>query len=223
MSSCETIKIPKQYKKISLADFVDAGRAVSGVIRDGAGSGKKTQTLLEPLGVSHEKAVHDAYQQGLEEGNRRATELLQSEYIRRTELEEGKINEVLKKAELHLRELSPRIENALLQFVVGVAEQIVRQEIKTDQTIVLNTIKEGIKNISGVEKITIRINPAHKVIVQKSKPSIQSISESLRDIRIETDDTVEPGGCIIESDIGTIDARIATQLDQVKKIIAANQ
>ena len=205
-----------------LVDFTAAGSDSSGAVHHASGKGKNARTVLEPLGISHEKALHDAYQQGLEEGNRRATELLQSEYVRRTELEEGKINDVLKKAEHHLKELSPHIENGLLQFAVGVAEQIVRKEIKTDRTVVLNTIREGIKNISGVEKITIRIHPSHKIIVQKNKTSIQSISESLRDIRIETDDTIEPGGCIIESDIGNVDARVATQLEQVKKIIAAN-
>jgi flagellar biosynthesis/type III secretory pathway protein FliH len=40
--------------------------------------------------------------------------------------------------------------------------------------------------------------------------------EGVREIMIETDDTVERGGCIIESASGNIDARIATQLAQIE-------
>ena len=37
------------------------------------------------------------------------------------------------------------------------------------------------------------------------------------------DEHVEQGGCIIESDLGNVDARIATQIEQVYAIINQQQ
>ncbi len=217
MSLSETIRVSSVFKNIHLHEYSERGIDSPSVIKK-KGS-RSEQNTIQTLPIVDEKAIHEAYQQGIEEGNRRATELLHSEYVHRIELEQQKINDVIQRIENSLKELSPKIENVLLHFSLGVAEQIVRQEIATNPQIVLNVIKDGIRNILGVEKIKIRINPVDKNIIQESKISIQSISESLREIIFETDENVEAGGCIIESDIGNVDARIATQIEQVNKII----
>ena len=43
--------------------------------------------------------------------------------------------------------------------------------------------------------------------------------ESLENVRIEEDSRVDPGGCIIETSFGDIDARIQTQLQVLEEKI----
>jgi flagellar assembly protein FliH len=47
--------------------------------------------------------------------------------------------------------------------------------------------------------------------------------EGTRDIQIQEDSTVDSGGCVIETDFGEIDARIASQLAELEtKILEAS-
>jgi len=43
--------------------------------------------------------------------------------------------------------------------------------------------------------------------------------EKLENITIEEDSRVDPGGCVIETSFGDIDARIATQLSVIEEKI----
>jgi flagellar assembly protein FliH len=43
--------------------------------------------------------------------------------------------------------------------------------------------------------------------------------EGVKDIQVAEDSTVDPGGCIIETDFGEIDARISSQLAELESKI----
>lgn len=213
MSSSDVIKISKAFRtaRIHGVDSPNLLRADSQMFARG----------MAPL--VDEQAVHNAYQQGVEEGNRRATELLKSEYHGRVEEERHQIQAVFRTIEERLSSLTPAVEKALLAFTLGIAGHVIRQEVKTNPEIVLNVIKDGIKNILGVETIKIRVHPSNVQLVQEQKHTIQSVSASLREIIFEADEHIEQGGCIIESDLGNVDARIITQIEQVNSIINQQQ
>jgi len=44
--------------------------------------------------------------------------------------------------------------------------------------------------------------------------------ESGKTLVFREDDTVKVGGCVVETDIGTIDAQLDTQLNAIKKALA---
>jgi len=218
MSSSDVIKISNTFRSIRIQG-VDSRN----LLRD-----NDTQLLEQYSGKTmtplvDEQAVTNAFQQGIEEGHRRATELMKAEYRDMVEEERNQIQSLFQTIEQRLTGLTPAVEKALLTFTLGVAEHIVRQEIKTSPEIVLNVIQDGIKNILGVETIKIRVHPSNVQLVQEQKHAIQSVSSSLREIIFEADEHVEQGGCIIESDLGNVDARIVTQIEQVSSIISEQQ
>jgi len=218
MSSSDVIKISNAFRSVRIK-----GIDSRNLLRE-----NDTQLLdqypsrgMAPL--VDEQAVHIAFQQGIEEGHRRATELMKAEYQDMVQEERNQIQSLFQTIEQRLSGLTPAVEKALLTFTLGVAEHIVRQEIQTSPAIVLNVIQDGIKNILGVETIKIRVHPSNVQLVQEQKHTIQSVSASLREIIFEADEHVEQGGCIIESDLGNVDARIITQIEQVNSIINQQQ
>ena len=218
MSSSDVIKIANQHRSVHIQGYDSPHQF--------GGNGTQLLEQYPSRGMAplvDEKAVHNAFQKGVEEGHRRATELLKGEYLDRVEEERNQIQALFKRIEEGLTALTPSAEKALMTFTVGVAEHIIRQEAKTSPEIVVNVIKDGIKNILGVEKITIRVHPSNFQLVQEQKHIIQSVSSSLREILFEADEHIEQGGCIIESDLGNVDARIITQLEQVYTIINQQQ
>lgn len=221
MSSSEAVRVRRPVRPLRIiADRpgmpADGGSNASSVITAAEAQGKMMQTLA----MVSEENVRAAFERGIEEGNRRTTELLQDQYAIRMEEESEKVNRLMESIQKVLVLQSESTELALFQFSLGVAEQIIRREVAMDKEILLNIIKDGIRKIVGVERMKIRIHPADLSFVQEKKQTINSVSDSLREIVFEPDASVEQGGCTIESDIGNVDARIASQLDLVRDIIS---
>ena len=224
----ETIKISRPQKKVKihtavLEPFNDAAGLPARISSPSRGSSREKTSqqtkTIQPLPAVDEEAVREAYNSGIEEGRRRTVELLEEQYALRIQEHCSRIDQLLSEVQQRLQTVTPELEQSLFRFVVGVAEHIIRKEVHTKSEIILSVIKDSVKKIIGVEKVKVRINPAEMKYVRGKKTTIQSVSDSLREITFDADDSVEPGGCIIESDIGNVDARISTQLEQVKDIL----
>jgi flagellar biosynthesis/type III secretory pathway protein FliH len=108
------------------------------------------------------------------------------------------------------------LEREAYRFAVAVAERIVKREITLDESVVMRQMREAIRRIVGVEAITVRVHPEDEALVRSHRSAMLSSSDSVREIVIEGDETVERGGCILESATGNVDARIGSQLRQIE-------
>ena len=62
----------------------------------------------------------------------------------------------------------------------------------------------------------VRVNLSDLAITSQHKEDILRVAERVSSITIAEDTTVDVGGCIIETDFGEIDARIASQLREIE-------
>jgi flagellar assembly protein FliH len=85
-----------------------------------------------------------------------------------------------------------------------------------DNEFVIRQICEGAKRVIGVERIRIRVNPADEEYVRQHRAQVLMNADSVRDLVIESDETIEQGSCVIESDAGNVDTLIATQLERIE-------
>ena len=106
-----------------------------------------------------------------------------------------------------------------MKFSFGIAERIIRKEVSLDRSIVLAQIRESVRRVLGVERLTIRVHPEDLKTVREQKSVIQANGDSIREIVVEPDEGLEPGDCVLESDLGNIDARVATQLKQIENVL----
>jgi len=64
----------------------------------------------------------------------------------------------------------------------------------------------------------VRVNPADLERMRDHRDELIAIGD-IRNLRVVEDKRVDRGGVVIDSDTGTIDARIRTQLDEARKIL----
>ncbi|MBW7886944.1 MAG: hypothetical protein H3C35_01110 [Bacteroidetes bacterium] len=222
MSSSETIKIQRNAASVKILRFPvvqteQETEPMNGTAEEEVRNNEKVFSSISP--IYDEQAVNEAFQRGIEEGNRRAAELLQQEYNGRIAQEHDRLTALMETLQQRLALAGPDVEKALTNFSLAVAENIIRKEVQIDTSIIEQIIKDGIRKIIGIEKITISLNPQDAALFREKKHTLQSASESLREITFLDDPAIERGGCILESDIGNVDARIATQIEQVRSII----
>lgn len=127
--------------------------------------------------------------------------------------------------ELHLlevREIRERVwretEKDLLRLAVRLAEKIIGREIKRDDKAIIDVVSAALQNARQQEKLTVRVNPADLPNVENSVEKFSS-SGRVRFVDFTADPRVSVGGCLIESEVGTIDARLETQLRVLERAL----
>jgi flagellar assembly protein FliH len=115
-------------------------------------------------------------------------------------------------------------ESEILRLSVKIAEQIIRSEVSLHRDVCLNIVAEAIARVSDREQIIVRVNREDADYIKRYKDRIAGILDGVKSFSILEDSTIEPGGCIIETNLGFIDAKISTKLksieDALKKVAA---
>ncbi len=110
-------------------------------------------------------------------------------------------------------------ERQLVDLVLLIARKVIKVISEAERKVVIENIKEALKKVRKETEITIRVNIEDIDLTTKNKKRLISLVEGLEHITIEEDSRVDPGGCIIETSFGDIDARIATQLNVLEEKI----
>jgi flagellar assembly protein FliH len=177
-------------------------------------------TADDVSGVDGYEAGHQA---GFEAGKEALRPFLQKEYEERLEQERQRIDVLLAGIQEQSDRLRRQFEQSIIKLSVVVAEQILKREVALDDQTVIRQIREALRRVAGVERITVRVNPGDEPLVRGSRPGILAGADAIRDILIESDDKVEPGGCILESDLGNIDARLSSQMKKIEEALLSRE
>ena len=106
-------------------------------------------------------------------------------------------------------------EDEILNLVMLVARKVIIREIKQDRTILVDVIQNAIAGLSAKEEIIVRINPDDYLLVTSGRDEIlhkELINERLA---LKPDPTVAAGFCFVDTAMGTVDASLDGQMDQL--------
>lgn len=147
-----------------------------------------------------EKSKQEGFVQGQQEGLQQGLEMLQ------------RVKELRQK-------LFDDNEREMVKLVFEIAEKIIGREFKDNDKAIMNVIRLAVSDAIG-DKIIVHVNPQDYENVKKNEEELLQKVESGKTLVFREDDTVKIGGCVVETDIGTIDAQLDTQLNAIKKALA---
>ena len=123
---------------------------------------------------------------------------------------------------LEVREIRERVwretEQDLLRLSIRLTEKILGRELKTNKKAISDIVAAALQNARQQEKLTVRVNPADLPVIEKE---IENLTPTGRAHFMDfvADPRVASGGCLIESEVGTIDARLETQLRVLERAL----
>ncbi len=107
----------------------------------------------------------------------------------------------------------------MVRLVMAVAQQVIQAEVSISPEVVLRAVESAIRSAVQSEEYRISVNPGDLDLVKESKPLFLASVSGLKDIVFESDESIAPGGSIVKSDQGIVDASIETQLENLQKRI----
>jgi flagellar assembly protein FliH len=109
-------------------------------------------------------------------------------------------------------------EPELVRLAMTIAERIVHTEVANNRQVVVENVRAALTRLVSREVVTLRVHPTDHETIRQYRDSIVAASD-VEHLRIVEDQRVDRGGVLVETDAGTIDAKIATQLREAKRAI----
>jgi len=106
-------------------------------------------------------------------------------------------------------------EDELVKLIMLVSRKVILREIAQDRTILSDVVQASISTISERDEITIRLNPDDYVLVATGHGDVLRKELITSRMQLKSDPTVMQGFCMVDSELGTIDAGLDSQLEEI--------
>jgi flagellar biosynthesis/type III secretory pathway protein FliH len=162
-----------------------------------------------------EKIGREAYQKGLEDGLRQA--------------QQGKTlqaaNALARAVEELRAQFSPAAEQTrraeILQLSLAIARRVVMGEMKTNPAMVGELVSALLAEAEGRRVFAVRLHPDDLERLKQSPGAVERIEKAK--IALQASPEIKPGGVILETGFGKLDARLETRLDEMTAALLGNQ
>ena len=110
----------------------------------------------------------------------------------------------------------------LKSIAVTIAKKILGTELKQHPEQVLDIIRQALaEKARHRSQVALRVHPEDYKLVREHRAELAEVLSRCKDIIVREDDSITLHGVIIETDAGTIDAQLDTQLAIFEKVLTS--
>ncbi|MEK5238005.1 FliH/SctL family protein [Paenibacillus sp. FSL L8-0470] len=155
----------------------------------------------------------EAFQQGYQEGVTQAEQDMVQKLAEMMEEARNVLQEAYRGRDVIIQEAEP----FLVELSCSIAEKIVDKQLTVEPQFALDLIRKNLARKREQGLISLCVSPAQFAFVNAAREELALAVDSQAELQILPDSTVKDLGCVIRSSFGSIDARIDTQLAEIKK------
>lgn len=103
------------------------------------------------------------------------------------------------------------IQKQILPLALKAAKKIVGEQLSVSPETIVDIVIQAIAPVIQNYRFIIYVNKVDKEILESEKPKIKRLLEQVQVLSIQERNDIAPGGCIIETESGIINASIENQ------------
>lgn len=158
--------------------------------------------------VARQAGFTEGFQQGIEQGQA----AVRQEYDEM--LQEARA--ILEQAYTLKQQIIQEAEPFLIEMSCSIAEKIVDRQLTLEPEWTVERIKKLLHRRKEKGAIALCVAPSQFAYIQDAREELMNVVDSQAELEILPDASVQDLGCVIRSSYGSIDARIDTQLKEIK-------
>lgn len=162
-----------------------------------------------------EQAMDRGFEQGYQEGLARAEAELRQQYD--SMLQEA--SQILEQSYVLKQQIIQESEPFLIELSCSIAEKIVDRQLTLESEWVIELIQKVLSRRREKGIIALCVSPSQFSYIQDAREELLLHLDSQAELQIIPDASVQDRGCVIRSSFGSIDARIDTQLNEIKNAL----
>ncbi len=152
------------------------------------------------------RLVAEARSEGIVEGMKRA----QADLAGTIAEERERTSQAVLKFQDQCKEYFAKAELELVHLSLAIAAKILHRESQVDRMVVAGLVKVMLEKLHQNTKVMVRVRP-------EDETEWQHYFREHRGVQIVGDQTLEPKGCVLESELGAATLGLDSQLKEVEK------
>jgi flagellar assembly protein FliH len=158
------------------------------------------------------RAREEGWQRGFEEGREAGKKEVQKIFEEKIVLWEKWLSAIRESR----REVLENLDEPILEFSFALARKIIGREIEREPFIEA-LVKRALQKLSNRERVVVRVHRNDYMRIREIKEELLRKIDGLGYLEVQEDPRVEEGGCIVETVFGNIDARIESQITNLRE------
>lgn len=176
-----------------------AGQIIADAEAEAAHIRDEAEKIKSDIEHAREQARKEGFAAGAAEGKARSTEALVALEAKR-------------------EQFYAQAEPEIIRLSVAVAEKVIGIIAKERPDVVKDVVRQALERSIG-DRIVVRLNPQDYATVMSENYEFKDVIDRTKRIMFKEDEAIVKGGCIVETEVGTIDAQLETQIEAIKKAL----
>ncbi|MCB9654206.1 MAG: type III secretion system stator protein SctL [Deltaproteobacteria bacterium] len=186
---------PRTAKKpIIEREEVDARHRAHAIIGEAE---ERAQRILDDAEEQADQTRQRGYEEGREEGR-------------------AEFTQQITKALLGLDRLAQALEPSYVRLVRTCVSEIIGEALKMTDDAIVEIVRRALRDTRQQREVIVRVNPDDVEMLRRNERRLLEMLARANTIDIREDPTVDRGGCIVVTELGTIDATLDKQLDALE-------
>ena len=184
--------------------------------------GQQEQILAkaqEDAAALQEQARQQGYAEGLEAGRRDGAAQIRDEQQQILIDANAKAEQTMAAANEEKLTYLQQAEQDVVTIALQIVEKILPQHFIDVPQVILPLARKALLKIRDQNEIVLHVAPVSYDMLLMARGELQSLLEGNATLEIKSDESLGAGDCVLESPNGNVDAKLTTQLEQVKKAL----
>lgn len=129
------------------------------------------------------------------------------------------VSELMVAARASAARAQRNVEGDLRTLAVRIAERILGRELSLNPDAVNDIVGSALRQAGAPRDIVLRVHPDDLKALERGRPRLLERAQRAQTLQFRADPSVGRGGCIVESELGTVDARLNVQLEAIERAL----
>ena len=113
-----------------------------------------------------------------------------------------------------------RIEEEIAAVALDVARKIVGRALAERPELVAELARRALEPVRARREVLLRVNPSDAPLLRAEQPRLDALLDRAPGISVREDPGIIPGGVVVETEAGRVDARVEAQLSVLERAMA---
>jgi flagellar assembly protein FliH len=163
-----------------------------------------------------DELVEEAFAKGMDRGRSEVMVALKEKVDQATFALKTAIEELGRVREKDVKQM----EVETVRLSMAIAKKIIGAEVSRRE-VIAHVVKKAMQKVTDPRSLTLRINPKDSETLRELQESQSAIGDIPANFTLVEDESILQGGCIIETTLGDVDARIDQQIKLVEEQLSS--
>ena len=198
ISSSKVIKLPRTVTRLN-----NVSEKVFAYLQDE----DLKKVIDEKVKRAEKKSFKDGHSTGVEEGRNEGKQKFDASITQ--------LQTCVEEMNAYIASLHKELEQESIKLVFALSEKIVRRELSAS-TEISRIISESLRKLPEKRCIILKVNPLSQECVGSIISQLQVHNIPADQVTVEVDQSIEQGGCYIETDNSVVDGRVDKIISEVE-------